>query len=185
MIKFWTYKNISNQTKSESENILIDVKDFELKLTSEKVLTRGDSSIGESVSKQPQENWKNWIKRSHQQSINRKLMQSLSLLVDKIRWLVQLGFRKRSKLLKTPVIKKTLRKNDAQQKAIMNMADTCVTEPKVDTIIGNVGVDDSMNNLFGLTEMLKMPAVNVHMVKSIHGLLHGMQNWILKGLFNR
>lgn len=39
------------------------------------------------------------------------------------------------------------------------MADTCVTEPKVDTIIGNVGVDDSMNNSFGLTELLKTPAV--------------------------
>lgn len=42
-------ENADIETKFESENISIDVKDFELKSTSEKVLTQSDVQIGESV----------------------------------------------------------------------------------------------------------------------------------------
>lgn len=67
-----------------------------------------------------------------------------------------------SEMLKTPVVKKTLRKNAAKQKAISKLAEPCVTKPIAETIIGNVGFDDSMNS-FGLTELLKTPAMkNTH-----------------------
>lgn len=62
-------------------------------------------------------------------------------------------------MLKTPVVKKTLRKNAAKQKTNSKLAKPCGIESKVETITGNIDVDDSMNNSFGLTNMLKTPAV--------------------------